>query len=237
MNNGWREESMTRIVKDPAVRRDEILDVAQRLVATKGYEQMTIQDIVDELQIAKGTVYHYFDSKPALLFALIQRMGDQAEQLILPIVHDPTRSALDKLQRFFTTLDQEKRMHRDFVLEFLRIWYTDENAIVRYKLYQARIKRFAPLLSEIIDQGSREGAFQTPYPDQAARIVLSLLEDMGYAIAEILLSQERSPNDLARMQRVALACADALERVLSASTGCLQRNWHEVLEQWQNLSM
>lgn len=229
---------MTRVVKDPVVRRNEILDVAERLVATKGYEQMTIQDIVDELQIAKGTVYHYFDSKPALLFALIQRMGDQAEQqFILPIVHDSTLSALDKLQRFFTTLDREKRMHRDFVLEFLRIWYADENAIVRYKLYQARIKRFTPLLSEIIDQGCREGVFQTPYPDQAARIVLSLIEDMGYAIAEILLAQERSPDDLPGMQRVALACADALERVLGAPTGCLQRNWHEVLEQWQDLPM
>ncbi len=225
---------MTRIVKDPVVRRNEILDVAQRLISTKGYEQMTIQDIVDELQIAKGTVYHYFDSKPALLFALIQRLGDQAEQqLILHIVHDPTLSALDKLQRFFTALDQEKRMHRGFVLEFLRIWYADENAMVRYKLYEARIKRFVPILSEIVDQGHREGVLQTPYPDQAARIVLSLLEDMGYAIAEILLAQERSPDDLPRMQRVALACADALERVLGAPTGCVQGNWHEVLERWQ----
>ena len=54
---------MTRIVKDPVVRRNEILDVAERLLTTKGYEQMAIQDIVDELQIAKGTVYHYFDTK------------------------------------------------------------------------------------------------------------------------------------------------------------------------------
>ena len=51
---------MARTVKAHAVRRNEILDVAQRLIYTKGYEQMTIQDILDGLQISKGAFYHYF---------------------------------------------------------------------------------------------------------------------------------------------------------------------------------
>ena len=66
---------MARIVKEPAVRRNEILDAAQRLVYRKGYEQMTIQDILDDLHLSKGAFYHYFDSKQSLLEALIERMG------------------------------------------------------------------------------------------------------------------------------------------------------------------
>ncbi len=54
---------MARIVKEYSVRRNEILDAARQLVYTKGYEQMTIQDILDYLQISKGAFYHYFDSK------------------------------------------------------------------------------------------------------------------------------------------------------------------------------
>src|SRR5665647_2543286 len=65
---------MARVIKEHAVRRGEILDVAQRLVYSKGYEQMTVQDILDGLQISKGAFYHYFGSKPALLEALIERM-------------------------------------------------------------------------------------------------------------------------------------------------------------------
>src|SRR5262245_58568880 len=57
------EAIMARVVKEHAVRRGEILDVAQRLVYTSGYEQMTIQDMLDELQISKGAFYHYFSSK------------------------------------------------------------------------------------------------------------------------------------------------------------------------------
>lgn len=225
---------MARIVKEReyAARRNAILDAAQRAVMTTGYEQMAIADLLEELQISSGAFYHYFDSKLALLLALVERMGDQAEQLVLPIIHDPELDALNKLQRYFATLDREKLAHKEFVLAFTRVWYADENAIVRHKLYIARIKRFAPLLAEIIRQGTREGVFTTPYPDQTARMVISLFEDIGYASAELLLSGERLPDDLPRLERIAEAWTDALERVLGAPAGCLQRPSREELAQW-----
>ncbi len=225
---------MVRIVKEHeyAARRNAILDAAQRAVETKGYEQMAIADLLGELQISSGAFYHYFDSKPALLLALVERMGDQVEQLVLPIVHDPKLSALDKLQRFFATLDQGKLAHKRLVLAYLRIWYADENAIVRHKLYVARVKRFTPWLEEIIRQGVEEGVLTTPYPDQAARVVISLFEDIGYATVELLLSGERELSDLPRFERIVEAWADALERVLGAPAGCLQRPSREELSQW-----
>src|SRR5712692_11464482 len=225
---------MARIVNEAAyaVRRNAILDAAQRAVETIGYEQMAIADLLSELQISSGAFYHYFDSKPALLLALVERMGDQVELLVLPIVHDPKLSALDKLQRFFATLDRGKLAHKELVFAYLRVWYADETAIVRHKLYIARIKRFTPWLEEIIRQGTREGVLTTPYPDQAARMVISLQEDLGYATVELLLSEEREPSDLPRLERSVVACADALERVLGAPGGCLQHAWREELEPW-----
>ena len=225
---------MVRIVNEAAytARRNAILDAAQRAVETKGYEQMAIADILGELEISSGAFYHYFDSKPALLFALVERAGDQVEQLVLPIVHDPKLKALDKLQRFFATLDDEKRAHKRLVLEYIRVWYADENAIVRHKLYIARIKRLTPWLEKIIRQGVEEGFFTTLYPDQAARMIISLLEDLAYATVELLLAEERSPDDLPRLERIAFACADGLERVLGAPVGCLQHAWREELEPW-----
>jgi AcrR family transcriptional regulator len=225
---------MVRVVNEAAyaARRNAILDAAQRAVETTGYEQMAIADLLGELHISSGAFYHYFDSKPALLLALVERMGDQVLSLVLPIVHDPTLGALDKIQRFFATLDREKLAHKEFVLAFLRVWYADENAIVRHKLYIARIKRLTPWLEEIIRQGVEEGVLTTPYPDQAARVVISLFEDIGYATAELLLSGERLLDDLPRFERIVEACADALERVLGAPAGCLQRPSSEELSQW-----
>src|SRR3954462_785390 len=89
--------------KEYALKRNQILDVTQRLVYTKGYEQMAIQDILGVLKISKGAFYHYFDSKPAWLEALVDRIGEAAFDLLNPIVHDPPLPALEKLQRFFDT--------------------------------------------------------------------------------------------------------------------------------------
>jgi AcrR family transcriptional regulator len=229
-----KREAMARIVNKQAyaARRDAILDVAQRAIETKGYEQMAIADLLSELQISSGAFYHYFDSKPALLSALIQRIGDQLEQLVLPIIHDPTLRALDKLQRFFTALDHEKLEHKGLVLSYLRVLYTDENAIFRHKMYAARVKRLTPWLEEIIQEGTREGVLTTPYPDQAARVIMSLLEDLGYATVDLLLSGEHSPDDLPRLERIVAATADALEHVLGAPAGSFQRYWRVELEPW-----
>jgi AcrR family transcriptional regulator len=225
---------MVRIVNEAAyeARRNAILDAAQRAVETKGYEQMAIADLVGELRISSGAFYHYFDSKPALLEALVERIGDQIEQLVLPIVHDPTPGALNKLQRFFATLDHWKRAHKRFVLASLNVWYGDENAIVRHKLYIARVKRLTPWLEEMIRQGVEEGILTTSYPDQAARMVISLFEDLGYATAKILLSEERSPDDLPRIARIVEACADGLERLLGAPTGSMPQASREELLEW-----
>ncbi len=225
---------MARIVNEAAyaARRNAILDATQRAVEAKGYEQMAIADLLSELNISSGAFYHYFDSKPALLSALVERTGDQIEQLVFPVVHDRELGALDKLQGFFATLDHWKLAHKRLVFAYLRVWYADENAIVRHKLYQARVKRLTPWLEEIIRQGVEEGVFTTPYPDQAARMILSLLEDLGYATVELLLSTEHEPSDLPRLQRIVKACADALERVLGAPAGCLQYTSREELSQW-----
>jgi AcrR family transcriptional regulator len=225
---------MVRTVNEAAytARRNAILDAAQRAVETTGYEQMAIADILGELQISSGAFYHYFASKPALLLALVERMGDQIEQLVLPIVHDPKLGALDKLQRFFATLDHWKLAHKRLVLAYLRVWYADENAIVRHKLYLARVKRLTPWLEGIIRQGVEEGVFTAPYPDQAGRLVISLLEDLGYATVELLLSVEREPSDLPLLERIIIATADALERVLGAPANCLQQVSRERLSEW-----
>lgn len=69
-------------------KRNEILDAAQRFVYTKGYERMTIHDILADLKISSGTFYHYFDSKPAVLEAFIERIKEETEKPLLPIVHD-----------------------------------------------------------------------------------------------------------------------------------------------------
>src|SRR5262245_60160918 len=105
---------MARTVKEQeyAQKRNDILDAAQRLVYAKGYERMTIQDILADLQISNGAFYHYFDSKPAVLEGFIERIRQEVEQPLLPIIRDPHLTAIEKLQGFFDTLDRLRIAHK-----------------------------------------------------------------------------------------------------------------------------
>lgn len=219
---------MARTVKKEVYteKRNEILTVAQRLVYTKGYERMTIGDILAELQISSGAFYHYFDSKPAVLSAIIDHIRVAAEQPLLPIVHDPHLTALEKLQAFFNTLDTLRIAHKADIVALGRIWYNDDNAIVRQKVDEAVVKQRAPFLTAIVRQGVQEGSFTTPYPDQAGEIMLALLQGMGNAHVRLLLFPEPGLDDAQRAEVIVTTHAaymTAIERVLGAPPQALNR--------------
>ena len=228
---------MARTVNEQeyAEKRKEILDAAQRLIFTKGYERMAIGDVLAELKISSGAFYHYFDSKPALLEAFVERGEKEVEKQLLPIIHDPDLTAIEKLQRFFDTLDQMRSAQKTFLVDLLRVWYTDDNAIVREKVDQAIIERRGPMLNEIVCQGIQDGLFTTPYPDQAGEIILSLLQGMGNTHARLLLSLGQGVDELRCVENIVAAHAaymEAIERVLGAPQNSLYRTDAEAAKVW-----
>ena len=225
---------MARTVKEEeyAVKRKEILDAAQRLIYTKGYELMSIQDILNELKISKGAFYHYFDSKQALLEALIEQMRLDAEPMMLPIINDPNLPALDKIHRFFDASARWKTARKDYVLSLVSIWYADENALVRQKIEDNLIHWSTPLFVGIIQQGVAEGVFNTPYPDQIGELVLALLYHIADAMVEMILSKGEKAIELAQAERMVCAYNDALERLLGAPTGSIGLMEPAILKEW-----
>jgi AcrR family transcriptional regulator len=204
---------MARTVKPEefAAKRREILNATQRLVLTKGYEQMSIQDVLDEVQISSGAFHHYFDSRRALLEAFIEHIKQESEKPLLPIIHHPNLSAIEKLQGFFDTLDRLRIARKADVVKLVRVWYSDDNAIIR--------EQRKPLLTEIAHQGIQEGSFTTAYPDQAGEVILSLLQGMGNTHARLLLSLEQGSDDERCIEQIIAthaASMDAIERVLGA---------------------
>lgn len=232
---------MARTLKqdDHAAKRNQILDVTQRLIYTRGYEQMSIQHILDELGISKGAFYHYFDSKPALLEALIERIQDQVEAVLLPIVHDAALSAQDKLQRFFDTIAGWKTARKDFLFALLRVWYMDDNAIARQKVTVAMQRRVAPWLATMLR--SKIGRTSVAASDQTAQVVLTLMVGLGDAVAALMLALEpdapldRRMDCLRNIELATTAYTTAIDRVLGLKPGSLQLFRSETMREWLDL--
>jgi AcrR family transcriptional regulator len=221
--------------RDPQTppRRTEILDAAQRLVASKGYEQMTIEDILTETGMSKGAFYHYFDSKADLLHALVTRMREETCAFLQPVLEDPGLTAIQKLQRWFDSAAQWKSARRDYLLSLLQVWYHDDNAVVRQKLRADVSAWLAPLLAPVVRQGIDEGVFATRHPDHAGQVVFSLLYELGDSLAAKLLLRARGGEQaFDESLEIVAAYTDAIERTLGAPTDCLSLIEPEALREW-----
>jgi len=140
-----------------AVRRDEILDVAERLIRTRGYDAMSIQNVQDDLGCSRGALYHYFGSKEAILEAVIERMTAAAMEILTPIAADPGLSATEKLQTLFASAGSWKSARSDLLLPLIRTWYVPGNDVARVRAEAAAYEQFRPLMAVILRQGVAEG--------------------------------------------------------------------------------
>lgn len=219
--------------KEYAVKRNEILDVAQRFVYTRGYEQMSIQDILDELKISKGAFYHYFDSKQDLLEAFIDRIIEEVERLLTPVVYDTGLPTLEKLQRFFASLAYFKTERKAFLLALLQVWFKDENAIVREKVRVDGNKLIIPMLTHIIRQGNLEGVLATPFPEHAGEIIMSMSQGLQETLGKLILFSHSSVHQaLPHIESIVAAYSDAFERIVGLPQHSFTLVDTDTLKEW-----
>ncbi len=212
--------------------REEILNAAQRLVATKGFERMTIEDILSELHVSKGAFYHYFASKSDLLQALVARLGEETRGMLRPILEDPSVPAVVKLQRTLDVAGRWKTARKEYFLSLLQVWYHDDNAVMRQRLRSDTFAWLTPLLASVVGQGIEEGVFATRFPDHAGLAVYSLLFELGDFLADGILSGGLGEDTLAEARTAVAAITDAIERVLGARSGSLSLVDPEILRDW-----
>jgi AcrR family transcriptional regulator len=206
-----------------AAKRAEILGSALRLMHAKGYQAMTIQDVLDDLRMSKGALYHYFDSKQALLEGIVESMGESGGAALAAIVDNPDLGAIEKLHAYFAMSAAWKAEHAAEVTTAMRLWRHENNALLRQKMSQATMRITAPLLEQIIAQGCREGVFDTAHPHEAAVIIAGMGLHLADAIIDAIDEDGTDPLDASgsRATSVVAAYTDAFERILGAPAGSL----------------
>ena len=214
------------------VRRDAFLDVAQRLVETKGYEAMSVQDVLDELEASKGAFYHYFDSKQALLEAVVERFADGGMASIAPILGDPNLPALKKLERVFAGIAGWKAQRKDLVVAVTGVWNSDSNAIVREKLRRMTVRLLVPLLSAVVKQGIGEGVFRVASADETATVLVSLMQGFQEQAVNLFIARQAGTITFEVVERSVGSFTEAFERILGIPKGSLTLTDKPTLHFW-----
>ena len=215
-----------------AVRRDAFLDAAQRLVETKGYEAMSVQDVLDALEVSKGAFYHYFDSKQALLEAVVDRFADGGMASIAPILNDPKLPAITKLERVFSDIAGWKAQKKELVLGIIEVWNSDSNAIVREKVRRMTARLMVPMLCGVVKQGIAEGVFEVASADETASVLVALMLGFQEQATHLFTARQADTVPFEVVERTIAGFTEAFERILGIPKGSLTLTDQATLHFW-----
>lgn len=145
------------------------MDAAWRLFNAKGYEHTAINDILQQVGIAKGTFYYYFKSKDEILDAVIERGVNEQISGYRNIVDDSSINAIEKIKRILIA-DNKMHKHNSEILDYL---HKKENIVMQQKSLVLSIKKMSPLFSDVIIQRVKENLFSTEYPLEITEFILT----------------------------------------------------------------
>lgn len=200
-----------RIVKEAEIRKKEILDAAATLFSEKGYDNTSTSDLLEAVGIAKGTLYHHFKSKEAIMDALIERQTDH-------VLAEARRIAADK------SIPVEERMIRTILAlhvdteetggnELIEHLHKPQNALMHQKTKRIIFQSVPPILAGILEDGIDQKLYDTPYPLECMEMAMSYLDN-------ILDEDMLELTDAQRLEKIR-AFIFSLERLLGVKTGRL----------------
>ena len=157
-----------RIVKEAAERRNEILDVAERLFCTNGYDNTSTNDILAEIGIARGTLYYHFKNKEDILDAMIDRILDETIKKTEKIAFNESMPVLERLTKTVLAANVDTKTG-SMILEQV---HKPQNALMHAKMQERLLSRLIPLFVKIIEDGISQNLMQTDYPEETMQMLL-----------------------------------------------------------------
>ena len=153
-------------------RKQELLNIAYRMFIEKGYENTSVDDIITEAGIAKGTYYYYFESKEATLEAVIEMMIEKAEIVAKAALMNPV-SIPQKLASVVYAFQPNK----DEVV-ITDVLERKENIVMHDKIGKKIVEVAVPILSDIVREGIAQGIFACTNVEERVKMLLIMSQNM-----------------------------------------------------------
>jgi AcrR family transcriptional regulator len=198
---------MTRSTKAASDRRLEFINAAEALFNEKGFENTSIDDIVQRVGVAKGLFYYYFKSREELLGAIVNRILDEMQQIVVQATKKEGLTAMQRLQEMFSSTDAI--MARSGKL--MKYFHEERNQALHLQFEVRTMSFLTPAMEAIIQQGVGEGIFNTPYPRETA-IAL-------FGIKNVITHTDAGTDYCEDSERMIRVMAFLTERLLGAKEG------------------
>lgn len=158
---------MTTQHLNAAARQEQILDAARRLFLTKGYEATTIEEVLTAVGIAKGTLYHHFPGKEAILDAIVLRTVDAIVQRAQAAADGPQPATT----RFLAVVGAARAPQED--IELAQQIRATGNLRLHVLAMTETWTRLVPILTRLVEEGAAAGELSTTDPRGSVEVILS----------------------------------------------------------------
>ncbi|HTX97582.1 MAG TPA: TetR/AcrR family transcriptional regulator [Mycobacterium sp.] len=189
---------MPRVLKHPDIRRAELLDRAAELFVRRGYDNVSLNDLIADAGVSKGAFYHWFPSKDALIAALAERSARQAFTAVEEVVAECGGDPLTRLNAVLKAgFDINMNMGGPEQLAAMVSLLRPDNAHLYGRILAVEEALFLPLLTRLISDGVKAGAFQTFDPEGVADMVYGLAARTNSKIIDVLRADDESARERA----------------------------------------
>ena len=183
-----------RDVKEPEIRRAEIMDAAMQLFMEKGYIHTTTQDIVDKVNISRGLLYYHFKNKEDILYCLVEQYSDKLLKDIYTIAYAKDKTATEKIRAFIgATIISSENISEEGI-ELQKTVDLEENRYMMDKLSHKLVEKLTIYFEKIINQGITEKVFFVKYPVETAEFLMTAYVFVSNNIS-IRYSKKESVNE------------------------------------------
>ena len=172
-------ETLSRRQREKLRHKEEILSAALRLFSSKGFHNVSMQEIASEAEFAIGTLYKFFTSKEALFDELVEASGERIAANMAAILDLPG-TEVERLANYFRSLPTQLEEHAPFIK-----LYVSEMGTRCAKLAkdhgQPKVKTIiASKIRNLLDAGIRKGLFRSVDPDVATVAINSTVETLAF---------------------------------------------------------
>jgi AcrR family transcriptional regulator len=145
-----------RIVKDPDIRKQEILTGALKVFAKKGYDKTTITDIAKELGISQGLCYRYYASKEEIYDAALEEYASHIVSSNLERFNRDNRSIKDKIKAFSGELKEYRKPEKDNE-ELYQLFHGENSHKLHDQLMLLAASKLVPYISKDLQLAKERG--------------------------------------------------------------------------------
>lgn len=194
----------------------KIIEAGARVFDKKGYENASLQDVLNETNMSKGGFYHYFSTKLDLLRDIYSLRVEHWYSESMEKIQATAKGPLQKLRMALSMLNMLEKNSPRLPVVLSKLHMADEDSTVKAMIRDLTVEQIAPFIERILSEGNEEGVFFVKRTKETAIIITLLALDINDESIRTLTEGKADSESVEKTIDLLVAYRESIETLISA---------------------